>query len=347
MATTDCAAQHSRNFVDHPERDETAPERLSLLVAIPCFNEEKSIAEVVANVPRRMAGIGTVTVLVVDDGSADATARLAAEAGAVVARHGVNRGVGAAFNTAVEYALEHRFDLMVNIDGDNQFNPRDIPQLAAPILAGEADMTTASRFIDPALVPDMPPAKLYGNKLMSGFISALVGTRFYDVSCGFRCYSRESLLQLNLHGAFTYTQETFIDLSVKRLRIKEVPVKVVYFAERRSRVAGNLFKYAAKTSNIILRSYRDYYPLRFFWSLALVFALPALALGWVFFSHYFATGLFTGSLYAGFSAAFLFMMATVFFVLGIVADMLVRLRVNQGKILYRLKKYDLSQRRER
>lgn len=348
------ARQLNENFVERPERPRGAGDfgvnggsraaggrGISLLVAIPCFNEAESIAGVVAAMPDHVEGIDTLTVLVVDDGSADGTGRLAAEAGAVVIRHGVNRGVGAAFDTAVEYALERHYDLMVNIDGDNQFDPTDIPKLVAPILAGEADMTTASRFADPALVPDMPPAKLYGNKLMSAFISALVGVRYYDVSCGFRCYSRESLLRLNLQGAFTYTQETFIDLSVKRMRIREVPIKVVYFAGRRSRVAGNLFKYGLKTSNIILRSYRDYYPLRFFWSLALVFAAPSLILGWMFFSHYFATGLFSGSLYAGFSSAFLFMMATVFFVLGIVADMLVRLRANQGKILYRLKKYNL------
>ena len=237
----------------------------SLLIAVPCLNEAATISEVIASIPAKIAGVDSIVVLVVDDGSTDRTTELAKASGAVVIRHTRNRGVGAAFRSAVEYAVANRFSLMVNIDGDRQFNPADIPQLVAPVLAHEADMVTASRFIIPAMRPQMPKVKLWGNHMMSRLISFLTRGTFHDVSCGFRCYSRESLLQLNLHGAFTYTQETFLDLISKQLRIMEVPIAVQYFADRKSRVAGSIARYAVNTLKIILRSYRDYFPLRFFW----------------------------------------------------------------------------------
>ncbi len=312
---------------------------LRLLVAIPCLNEAETIASVIREVPRGLPGVGQIDVLVIDDGSTDATATEAQGAGARVVRHGRNRGVGRAFQTAVDHAVEAGYDLMVNIDGDRQFNPQDMAALVACVVAGEADMATASRFLDPQLVPDMPGVKRVGNRMMSALISGLVGETYADVSCGFRCYNRESLLRLNLHGAFTYTQETFLDFAVKRLQIVEIPTRVLYFPGRQSRVAGSILKYALNTAKIILRGYRDYYPLRFFWALSAAFALPAVLLAAVFFGHYWLTGMFSGYLFAGFSAAFLALVAMVFFVLGIVTDMLDRIRTNQERTLYLLKKH--------
>lgn len=311
---------------------------IRLLVALPCLNEAQTIADVIAAIPGKLEGIDAISVLVVDDGSSDNTVAIAKNAGAAVISHTYNKGVGAAFKSAVDYAVENRFTLMVNIDGDNQFNPADIRLLVAPILSGEADMVTASRFIDPAVIPDMPKVKLWGNHMMSKLVSFLTRKSFHDVSCGFRCYGRESLLNLNLHGMFTYTQETFLDLISKQLRIVEVPVAVRYFADRKSRVAGSIVKYTISTSKIILRGYRDYFPLRFFWGIAVGCCIPALLSGLVFFQHFFATGKFSGYLFCGFLAAFFTTLSIIFFVVGLMADMLVRIRTNQERILYRLKK---------
>ena len=311
---------------------------INLMIAIPCLNEAATISEVIEAIPAAIAGVNSIAVLVVDDGSTDNTAELAKESGALVIRHTRNMGVGAAFKSAVDYAVANRFSLMVTIDGDCQFNPADIPQLVAPVLAHEAEMVTASRFINSAMVPAMPKVKLWGNYLMSKLISFLTRSTFYDVSCGFRCYSHESLLQLNLHGTFTYTQESFLDLISKHLRIVEVPIAVRYFADRKSRVAGSIVKYAVNTSKIILRGYRDYFPLRFFWGIALAFFLPAVLSGAFFGGHFLVTGKFSGYLFCGFIAAFLAIMSIIFFIMGLVADMFLRVRVNQERILYRLKK---------
>jgi glycosyltransferase involved in cell wall biosynthesis len=308
-----------------------------LLVAIPCLNEDKTVGSVISRIPRTIPGVDRVDVVVIDDGSIDATASVAASAGALVIRHERNRGVGIAFRTALEYAVRMRYELLVNIDGDGQFSPEDIPQLVGPVAAGLADMASASRFKDPALTPDMPPVKLWGNHMMSWLIGRLVRMRFADVSCGFRCYSREAMLRLNLHGAYTYTQESFLDFAVKGVTILEVPLPVQYFADRKSRVAGSIAKYALNAATIIFRSYRDYYPLRFFLGIAAILAVPGFVLGGLFLGHFLTTGKFTGYLFAGFGAGFLLLLSTLFVLIGIVADMLDRVRTNQDRILYFLK----------
>jgi glycosyltransferase involved in cell wall biosynthesis len=321
-----------------PRNDDPVAKDRRLLVAIPCLNEEATIADVILHVPRLIDGIGRVDVVVIDDGSVDRSADEARRAGAMVVRHSANRGVGMAFQSAVRLAVANRYDLMVNIDGDRQFNPEDIPKLIAPILEGEADMATASRFLEPARSPKMPRVKLIGNHMMSTLISRLVRHKFADVSCGFRCYSREALLHLNLHGAFTYTQETFLDFAVKNLGIKEIPIDVTYFKDRKSRVAGNIWRYGVNAATIIFRGYRDYFPLRFFVGLATIFAIPGIALASLFFGNYLLTGRFSGYLFAGFGSAFLLVVAMIFVVLGVVTDMLDRIRSNQERILYLLKK---------
>lgn len=311
---------------------------MRLLVAIPCLNEAATIGDVISRIPKSVQGIAEIMVLVVDDGSTDETADIAVAHHADVIRHHINRGVGAAFHSAISYAVDHNFDVMVNIDGDRQFDPADIPKLLAPILKKQADMVTASRFKDRDLSPKMPPAKLVGNYMMSFLISKLCGQHFADVSCGFRAYSREALLQINLLGHFTYTQETFLDLVSKKLRIVEVPIRVVYFEDRQSRVARSIPRYALNTATIILRIYRDYFPLKFFMAIAGVFMLPALLFGAIFFGNFLVTGGFSGYLYAGFLSGFFIVISLGFALVAIVVDMLDRIRVNQERILYLLKK---------
>jgi len=311
---------------------------MKLLVAIPCLNEAATIGDVISRIPKSMQGFSEIRVLVVDDGSSDGTADIAVAHHADVVKHYINRGVGAAFHSAITYAVDHNFDAMVNIDGDRQFDPADIPKLIMPILGRQADMVTASRFKNSDLRPKMPPVKLVGNYMMSFLISKLCGQEFADVSCGFRAYSREALLQINLHGLFTYTQETFLDLVSKQLRIIEVPISVAYFEDRQSRVARSIPRYALNTATIILRIYRDYFPLKFFMAIAGMFMLPALAFGVIFFGNFLITGVFSGYLYAGFLSGFFAVISLVFILVAIVVDMLDRIRVNQERILYLLKK---------
>lgn len=335
MMQVDSLTPESETALRDPT-DSDGAEGVHLLVSLPALNEEMTIDSVIRAIPRAIPGVRQVDVLVIDDGSTDGTSRLAREAGARVIRHSAPRGVGFAFHRALAHAIEIGADLVVSIDADGQFDSRDIPKLVRPVLQGEADFVTASRFKDPELVPVMPRAKLWGNRMMSRLVSKLTGERFFDVSCGMRCYSRKALLQLHLLGRFTYTQEVFLNLAFKNLRIVEVPVAVRgerSFGE--SRVASNLLRYAWQTSQIIFRCYRDYHPLRFFGSLALALMLPALGLGAFLVFHYLQTGGFSPYKWTGFASAALLLVAMLIAQIAVIGDMLNRHRVYLEEVLYR------------
>jgi glycosyltransferase involved in cell wall biosynthesis len=309
---------------------------LYLLVTVPALNEEKTVGQVIRGVPRKIPGIDVVEVLLVDDGSEDRTAVEGEQAGARVIRHPTVRGVGGAFHTALTYGLDQGADLIVSLDADGQFDPADIPALIAPVVSGQAEFTTASRFVDPTLTPEMPVTRLWGNLLMSRIISNLTGQRFHDVSCGMRCYSRRAALQLYLLARFTYTQEVFLNLAFRQVRIVEVPIRVRGVREfGRSRVAGSLWRYAFRTAAIIVRSYRDYWPLYFFGMISLALLACATALGGFFLFHYAQTGRFRPHTWAGVAAGACVMLSALTIHLGLIGDMLNRHRIYLEELLYR------------
>jgi len=306
----------------------------TIAVVIPALNEEKQIGSVIDAIPSFVDHI-----VVVDDGSSDRTVEVAAQKGVKIVSHKSNRGVGAALGTGVKTVLGMEVDVMVNIDADGQFDPADIEKLLQPILEGQADFVTASRFIDKAYKPKMPRVKYWGNKLMSRFISRLTRQKFYDVSCGFRAYSRLTLQRLNLFGEFTYTQETFIDLAFKGLAIEEVPVHVRGSREHgKSRVASNLFRYGMQTLNIIIRTFRDNKPFRLFGAMSFVMFLLGLGFAVFLGIHYLKTGFFTPHKWAGFTAGFFFVVSLILLLIGFVLDMFARMRRNQEEILFQLKR---------
>lgn len=292
------------------------------LVIIPAYNEEKTISKVISQIPKGFK------IVVIDDGSTDNTAKVKAK----VISHKKNRGVGVAFQTGVKYALKSKADIMVTIDADGQFNPKDIPKLIKPILEDEADFVTASRY------GNIPKLKLWGNKQMARIISWLIKEKFSDVSCGFRAYNREALLNLNLFGEFTYTQETFLDLSFKRLRIKEVPIKVKYFKDRKSRVYKNSFNYAINALKIILRTVRDYRPLKFFGSIGLSIFTAGFILDVWMLIYYLSAGGFTPYKVIGLTGITLNIIGFLIIILALLSDMLYRIRINLERIIYYNKK---------
>lgn len=311
-----------------------------LLVMMPALNEEASIAAVLQRVPRDIPGIGSVDVLVIDDGSTDRTVELSRANGASVISHGRNLGVGTALQTGLAEAIHRGVDLLVNIDSDGQFAPEDIAKIVVPVLEGRADFVTASRFADPALVPEMPWVKKFGNWGMARIISRLIGQDFADVSCGFRCYGREAILHLVLLGKFTYTQESFLVLSQKGLRMAEMPMKVRGVREHgKSRVASNLFNYAWRTLGIIFGFIRDYSPGVLFNNAAGLFLALSFGLGGFFLWHRLASGQFSPHIWAGFTSAFLFGLATLTFGMGQIAGMVARLRSVQERQLYLVRRY--------
>jgi glycosyltransferase involved in cell wall biosynthesis len=254
---------------------------MKLVVTIPALNEEMTIYQVVSGIPRDIPGISQTEVIVVNDGSTDSTAKEALRAGAIVVSLPGKGGLGHVFRTGLERAMRRGADIIVNIDGDGQFNPADIRKLIQPLLEDKADFVTCSRFSDPALRPKMPIVKYYGNQWVTSMINWICGgTRFTDVSCGFRAFNREAAYRLTLFGRFTYTQECFIDLFSKGLRMAEVPLRVRGVREHgKSRIASSIFKYATNSFPIILRAMRDIQPLKFFGGIAAMFGLLGVLLG--------------------------------------------------------------------
>ena len=217
---------------------------MKTLVAIPALNEEISLKQVISAIPHQLHG-SRVDVLVVDDGSTDSTVAKALEAGAFVISHGRNMGLGTAFRTMLSYAREKGYHFMVTMDADGQFNPEDIPALCRPVIENESDFSTASRFMDPKLAPEMPVLKKWGNAKVAKLVSNLANTKIHDATCGFRVYGPKALERVACFSRFTYTQEVLIDIARKGLRIKEIPTKILGEREfGKSRIASNLWRYA-------------------------------------------------------------------------------------------------------
>ena len=310
---------------------------MRVLIGIPALDEAASLASVVAAIPERLPGVGSREVLVVDDGSRDATARVARRAGAQVISHPGNLGVGAAFQTLLREALRRGVDLLVTLDGDGQFDPKDIPALLAPLLRGEAQVATASRFADPALLPEMPALKIWGNRRVAELVSRLCGHKLRDVSCGYRAYTREALLRLTVHGAFTYTHETLLDLAAKAVPIVEVPLAVRGTrAVGRSRVAGNVLVYALRSVAILLRFYRDYHPLRLCAAVSAPLFAAGLALLLASFLRFQETGVWLKWAALAGGATLGVGLGVLFF--GFLAGISGRLRRNQEEMLYWLRR---------
>ena len=221
----------------------------------------------------------SIVVAVIDDGSTDDTARIAREAGATVVAHPENLGLGTAFRTGLRSAIENEADIMVTVDGDGQFDTRQIPELVRPILDGKCDLALCSRFKDPALRPVMPRVKIMGNDIVARMVSRMTGKRFYDVSCGFRAYNEACMVRLNLMGMFTYTHEVIMELVFQGLRAREIPLAVRGVRQHsKSRIASNLPRYAVRTSRIMLGTLLSHRPHVLFGALASVSAVLGVLL---------------------------------------------------------------------
>jgi len=311
---------------------------MKLAIIIPAKNEERTIAAVIKGVPGEILGITEKEIIVVDDGSYDKTMQIAKEAGAQVVSHLENKGVGAAFSTGIKEALSRKADLVLTIDADGQFDPAEIPKLIQPILEDKADFVTGSRFIKGYQAPRMSKMKLFGNKLMAKFISLVSSKCFNDVSCGFRAYSKEALLHLNLFGKFTYTQETILNLCFKDLRIIEVPVTVKYFPGRKSDITGNLVNYVFQAMKIIFRTIIDYKPLKFFGGVGVFLFSIGVILDAIMIYIVATTGSFSPYIIVGVLGLTFNFFGSILFIIGLVANLLNRVRQNQERMLYYHKK---------
>jgi len=276
---------------------------------------------------------------VVDDGSTDSTRQKAQDAGVdILVSYKPNRRLAYSFKRAVESALENGADLLVNIDADGQFNPEDIPKLLSPVLAGQSDMVIASRF-GKEIAKNMPFIRNFLNRFAARMVGFFLGVKTDDLTCGFRALSRETLLRLNLTNLhFTYTQETIIDAIGKNLKLKWIPVKVTYFADREPKITKSIWKFVANGFKIILKAVRDVRPLKFFGSPGIAMIVISLAVFAFFLFNYFQTFQITPYRNYILLSFFLFVVGLQFLVFALIADMIKTNRNLTEEQLYFLKK---------
>ncbi len=317
---------------------------MKLVVAIPAYNEEQSLGKVIREIPREIDGIDDVRVVVVNDGSTDNTEKVALEAGVdKVISFKQNRGLAQAFKNGLNVALEMNADVIVNIDADGQYDGAEIIELVKPIINGEADIVLGSRF--KGWIEFMPIQKRIGNLLATKATSFLSGLSVSDAQTGFRAFSKEAVLRINVMSDYTYVQETIMQAVDKGLKIVEVPV---HFRRRegKSRLIPNIFSYAKRASLTILKTYRDYKPLKTFLFIGGAIFLVGLTVGFRVLIHYFSTGMVTPYVPSAILTAVLIIVGFQVAILALIADMIGSSRKIQEEILYKLKKREMQENKE-
>lgn len=256
-----------------------------LIIQIPCLNEARTLPATLRDLPRTVPGIDVVEVLVVDDGSRDATIEVARACGADhIVRFRRRRGLAAAFTAGIDAALKLGADFIVNTDGDNQYAGGDIPKLLAPLLAGEADIVIGDRNIKD--LEYMSTLRKRLQRLGSWVVRQVSGTQVPDTTSGFRAYTREAALRMTIVSEFSYTLESIIQAGKKRIAIANVPVSTNP-RTRDSRLYGSLWDYVKASAATIVRIYAMYEPLKVFSTIGTATFAVGVAMSFPFLISYF------------------------------------------------------------
>src|SRR5438477_8589899 len=249
---------------------------MKLIIQIPCFNEEDQLPTTLGDLPRRIEGFDAVEWLVVDDGSTDRTIEVARAHGVDhIVKLTNNKGLATAFQAGLDACLKLGADVVVNTDGDNQYDGRDIPRLVEPILEGRADMVVGDRGVES--VEHFSPLKKRLQRVGSWVVRGASGTDVPDTTSGFRAYNREAAIQVQVVSKFTYTLETIIQAGKLLVAVEHVPIRTNP-KTRESRLFPSSAAYVRRNALSVFRIYSQYQPLKVFWGGALLMGIPALAL---------------------------------------------------------------------
>ena len=291
---------------------------MKLIIQIPCFNEEETLAVAVKALPREVPGFDSVEWLVIDDGSGDDTVGVAKRMGVDhVVRHAVNRGLATAFMTGLEACLRLGADVIVNTDADNQYEARDIPVITAPIIAGEADMVVGARPIDETDHFSWIKKKL--QRLGSWAVRTASKTQVADAPSGFRAISRETAMRLNVFNAYTYTLETIIQAGLSNLRVRSVPIRTNADL-RPSRLVKSISSYVKRSLLTIFRVFVTYRPMALFFWTGTAFMLPGLIIG-LRFLYYYLAAQGEGHIQSVVLASLCITLGTLLYMMGLIADL--------------------------
>lgn len=247
---------------------------MKVFIQIPCLDEEKTLPLVFKTMPKELPGVTTVEWLIIDDGSTDRTVEVAKELGVKhIISHKRNMGLARSFRDGIDYALKNEANIVVNTDGDNQYPQERIVDLIQPILKGKADIVIGDR--QTSKIAHFSGFKKLMQRFGSSVVNLAAGTSLPDAASGFRAYSRDSLIELNIVTPFSYCMETIIQAGNKRLRIESIPVETNE-KTRESRLFKNIWQHMFKSAQAILRSYIMFKPHIVFVSLGLLLLILGL-----------------------------------------------------------------------
>jgi glycosyltransferase involved in cell wall biosynthesis len=292
---------------------------MKLIVQIPCFNEEATLPATFNDIPKQIDGVDVVEILIIDDGSTDKTIEVAKTLGVhhiVINKN--NRGLARTFRTGLNECLKLGADIIVNTDGDNQYAGWDIPKLIQPILDGKADVVVGDR--NTAKVAHFSPFKKFLQRLGSFVVKTLSGVQVPDAVSGFRAYSRDAALQLNIVSPFSYTIEALIQAGKKHMAVTSVPVET-NAKTRESRLFSSIPKFIERQLTTIVRMYAMYQPLKVFFyiglTLSILGAIPILR-----FLYFYFTGDGEGHLQSLVLGGVFTILGFVSFLIALLADLM-------------------------
>ena len=293
---------------------------MKLIIQIPCYNEANTLAGVINDLPRELDGIDRIEYLVIDDGSTDGTAEVARRLGVHhIVSLGSNHGLAVAFLAGIRKCLDLGADIIVNTDGDNQYQGGCIKNLVAPVMDSKLDIVVGARPIETIEHFSWPKKKL--QRIGSRVVRQFSGTDIPDTTSGFRAYSAAAAMKLHVFNHYTYTLETIIQAGHMNMRIGHVSVQVNP-KTRESRLISSIPRYVWRSVSIILRSYVMYKPLRtfFYFSLAPGLAGLALCLRFLYFFVIRSSG--AGHVQSLILAAMLLIVSFLLLSLGILGDLI-------------------------
>jgi len=311
----------------------------TLIIQIPCLNEAETLPGTLADLPRSLAGIDRIEVLVIDDGSRDGTSDVARAHGvAHVVRLRRHKGLAAAFKAGIDAAVKLGADYIVNTDADNQYVGADIALLIEPLMKGEADIVIGDRNIK--ALSEMSAQKKLLQRLGSWVVRQVSGTEVPDTTSGFRAYTREAALRMTIVSEYSYTLESIIQAGKNRLAIAHVPVRTNPRV-RPSRLFDSLFAYVKASGATIVRIYAMYEPLKVFSYIGGAIFTIGLAIT-ARFIYYYLTGTGRGHVQSLIIAAVLMIVGFQVLLIGLVSDMISGNRKLLEDLMYRIRSLELD-----